>query len=334
MPLDAILDRRLLIISGKGGVGKTTIAAALGIFASRRSKRVLLAEVEGKGSLAGMLGMEELTPEPVQVRPNLFAMNISPEEALEEYFQVQLHMKRIAKPLISSQLADYVTHAAPGLRDILMLGKVWYAATRKKEFDLIVLDTPAAGHAVSMLRSPEGFLHAVPIGPLAGHARQVLEWLKDPSEVAIHLVCLPEEMPVNETIETTRMLEQKLRMDVAHIFLNMVYPPPAEDPRLAAMIEGLSGPGDVKSDTAGSGAVLDDATAQSLYEAAGFYTARRRFQQEHRRVLAEELQETAPIIDIPFLFTERFGVEQLDEIAGEIEAQLTAPAYKAKARVQ
>lgn len=334
VPLDAILDRRLLIISGKGGVGKTTIAAALGILASRHSKKVLIAEVEGKGSLSGLFDAGELTPEPKKLGPGLYGMNISPEKALEEYFQVHFHMKRIAKPLVNSQLVDYVTHAAPGLRDILMLGKVWYAATRKKEFDLIVLDTPAAGHAVSMLRSPEGFLHAVPIGPLAGHTRQVVEWLKDPGEVAIHLVCLAEEMPVNETIETARLLEDRVGMDVASIFLNMLFPPPADDPELTSAIEKLSGPEDLSAHARGAGAPLDEATAGELFQAADFYRTRRKIQLQHRKTLVEELTHTAPIVDVPFLFEESFGSKELNLLAGEIGAQLEArkPKLRAAAR--
>jgi anion-transporting ArsA/GET3 family ATPase len=322
VPLDAFLDRRLLIIAGKGGVGKTTIAAVLGMVASRHGKRVVIAEVEGKGSLSALFEIGPLTPEPTEVRPDLFAMNISPEEALQEYFDVQLHMKTIARPLITSQLVYYVTHAAPGLRDILMLGKLWYAATRKKQFDLIVLDTPAAGHAVSMLRSPEGFLHAVPVGPLAGHSRQVLEWLRDPNEVSIHLVSIAEEMPVNETIETTRLLEDRVEMDVAGVFLNMLYPEPADDPELIAALERLTGPGDLSAIAATSNLTLDAKDAAALFQVADFYRARREIQKGHKQTLIKELQQTAPIIEVPFLFRDRFGSKELDLLADAIEAQL------------
>lgn len=326
MPLEAILDRRLLIIAGKGGVGKTTIAAVLGTLATRHSKRVVIAEVEGKGSLSSLFGVGPLTPEPTEVGPDLYAMNISPEDALEEYFDVQFHMKRIAKPLITSQLMDYATHAAPGLRDILMLGKVWYAATRKKEFDLIVLDTPGAGHAVSMLKSPEGFLHAVPVGPLAGHTRQVLTWLRDPEQVAIHLVSLGEEMAVNETIETTQLMEERIEMDVANVFLNMLYSDPVDDPQLLSALEALTTSEDLSRAALESGASLDAADADTLFELADFYRARRRIQEEHRHTLVEQLTHTAPIIDVPFLFRETFGATELGLLADVVEVQLARDA--------
>jgi anion-transporting ArsA/GET3 family ATPase len=322
VPLDVILDRRLLIISGKGGVGKTTIAAALGILAARHGRRVLIAEVQGKRGLSRLFGTNELSEVPIELRPDLFAMNISPEEALQEYFQVQLHMRRIARPFLNSHLVYYITHAAPGLRDLLMLGKVWYAATHKKDFDLIVLDTPASGHAVSMLKSPEGVIHAIPFGPLAGPTRKISKWLQDPEEVSIHLVTLAEEMPVNETIETTGLLEQRLHMDVAGVFVNMLYPPPLEDQELAAEFEELASPQQLITRAESSNGRLDSEAAPALLESADFYRARRHIQQEHRAVLERTISKTAPIVDVPFLFTESFGAPELDLIADLVEAQL------------
>ena len=322
MPLDAVLDRRLLIISGKGGVGKTTLAAVLGIVGARNGKRVLIAEVEGKHSLSGLFGTQELTPEPTRLGENLYGMNISPEEALAEYFDVQFHMRRIAKPLISSQLVDYVTHAAPGLRDILMLGKVWYSATRKRAFDLIVLDTPAAGHAVSMLRSPEGFLNAVPVGPLANHTRQVLEWLKDPGQVAIHLASMPEEMPVNETIETTRLLEEKLGMDVAGIYINMIYPPISSDVTVLSQLDAPLLSKNLIEEAKSAGGKLTQKAAKELIDCASFYNTHRKMQQQHRQVLVDALSHTATMADLPFLFTDTFGIAELELLADAVIEQL------------
>jgi anion-transporting ArsA/GET3 family ATPase len=321
--LDDILNRRLLIISGKGGVGKTTTAAALGVVAARRGLRVLIAEVEGKGSLASLFNGEALGHDPTELKPGLFAMNISPDESLREYFEIAFRMKRIARPFLSSGLVYYVTHAAPGLRDILMLGKVWDTATRVRNFDLIVLDTPAAGHAVSMLRSPEGFLHAVPIGPLASHTRRLARWLQDPDEVVIYLVALAEEMPVNETIETTHLLEEKLRMDVAGVFVNMIYPPATNDPETLSVFEKLAGPEGLIERSKADGKTLDKETAASLYECASFYRHRRALQQGHRKQLAKAIQHTAPLVDLPFVFRDSFGNKEVELLADAIESQVT-----------
>jgi anion-transporting ArsA/GET3 family ATPase len=318
--LDAILDRRLLIISGKGGVGKTTIAAALGVMASRHDLRVLVAEIEGKNALSSLLAAPPLTSEPHELRPGLWAMHVSPEEALSEYFEVQFHAKRVVKPLVTSQLVYYVTHAAPGLRDILMLGKIWYQVARKGEFDLAILDTPAAGHAVSMLRSPEGFLEAVPVGTLAGHARRVSEWLHDPEQVAVHLVSLAEETPVKETLETTRLLEERVHMNVDRVHVNMLYPPFAEDPAVNAALDRLKTPRGLRPRTKDA-PPLSDQRAKALFACGEFYRDRRAIQQEHRQTLIDGLDGTASVIDLPFLFGDGFAGKELDLLADAIEDQ-------------
>lgn len=318
----AILDRRLLIISGKGGVGKTTVSAALAVMAARHGKRVLVAEVEGKTALSGLLKTGPLTMEPRELRPGLFGMSISPEEALQEYFEVQFHAKRMLRPLVSSQLVYFVTHAAPGLRDILMLGKIWYAVARKNEFDLAILDTPAAGHAVSMLRSPEGFLEAVPVGTLAGHARRVSDWLKDPEQVAVHLVSLAEETPVKETLETASLMQERVGMPVEAIHVNMLYPPLAEDPALQAAFERLKTPKGLQGRSKGGPALPAD-RAQALFDCGAFYRARRDLQQSHRQTLLDRLGQQATIVDLPFLFGADFGAKELDLLADAVEEQVS-----------
>ncbi|HVE76302.1 MAG TPA: ArsA family ATPase [Actinomycetota bacterium] len=323
MSLDAVLNRRLLIISGKGGVGKTTVTGALGILAARHDLRVLLVEFDGRDSLSNLFEIGRLGPEPVQLRYNLQAINVSPEEALKEYFEVQLHMKRIARPLITSQLVDAVTSSAPGLRDILMLGKIWYMATHQQDLDLIVLDAPATGHAVSMLRSPEGFLRAVPVGPLATHTRQILTWLQNPEYVAVNIVGLAEDLPVNETIETVGALEEQLGFNVEHVFLNMIYPPVGQDETLDKAAVGLEGPESLVAFAQKAGSKLSAKNAAALHRCAEFYSARRKVQKHHSSRLEEAVGHTARTVDLPFYFDSEFGEKHLENIADLIEEQLT-----------
>lgn len=303
--VDDLLDRRLLIISGKGGVGKTTMAAALGLRAARANKRVLICEVEGKPGLTRLFDADPLTGDPSPLDEGLSGMNLSAEEALSEYLEVQFHIRRLARPLVSSQLVYYVTHAAPGLRDILILGKVWFEATRKERFDLIILDTPAAGHAVSMLRSPEGFLHAVPVGPLANHARSLVEWLQNPEEVAVQLVSMPEEMPVTETLETAALLEEKLGMDVSTVLVNKTYSRSIDMPE----------PKDLEA--------LPLEERDELRRMVDFYNSRQKLQRAHIETLKRELSEVASIVELPYLFTEKFGLEEVGAIADRLEERIT-----------
>lgn len=280
------------------------MAAAIGALAARRGQRVLLAEVQGKDYLSQLFGVGSLEPAPRKLRDNLYGMRVDAEEALEQYLEVKFHMKRIARPFVSSTLVDYVTHAAPGLHDILILGKVWYMATRQRDFDLVVLDAPASGHAVSMLRSPEGFLNAVPVGPLANHARQLLAFLQDPQQVSINLAALPEEMPINETIETTQLLEEQLSMNVDHVLVNMVLEP-------VRLIENLNGPDQLRGPD-----------ADELFRCAEFYRARRSLQEAHLRTFRTKLSRTAQIVRIPYLFRSRITAADIDLLADAIERQM------------
>jgi anion-transporting ArsA/GET3 family ATPase len=243
-------------------------------------------------------------------------MTISPEDALTEYFDVQFHLKRLAKPITTSQLAYYVTHAAPGLRDILMLGKVWYQATRRREFDLIVLDAHAAGHVLTMLRSPDALTRAIPIGPLAGHAKKVADWLRDPDQVSVNLVTLAEEMPVNETVQTTRALKAQVGLETAHVFVNMLYPPSADDPEIVKAIAALESPADLVREG------LSEEEASLLFEFADFYLSRQALQQHHRRRLQRAMGRGAPIVDLPYLFRSKFGHKELDLLADELEERV------------
>lgn len=320
--MEAILDRRLLIVSGKGGVGKTTVSAALGIVAARHGRRVLLAEVEGKGALGSLFGTPDLGTTPTELRPGIWGMTISPEDALTEYFDVQFHLKRLARPITTSQLAYYVTHAAPGLRDILMLGKVWYSSTRRREFDLIVLDAHANGHVLNMLRSPDALTRAIPIGPLAGHAQKVADWLRDPRQVSVNLVTLAEEMPVNETVETTKLLVSQVGLATSHVFVNMLYPSFADDPEVSKGIAALASPDDVMAEAERSGAALEPAQAEALFAFTDFYRARQDLQMYHRRRLVRAMGRGAPIVDLPFLFRAKFGQKELEVLADRIEERV------------
>ena len=126
MDIDEFLEPKILIVSGKGGVGKTTVAAALALTAARNGRNVCIAEVDRKGSLPGLFRSPELSYEPEELLPDLWGLNIVPEDALAEYLEVQYHMRRISKVFTSSHFVDFITTAAPGLKDVLVLGKIWY----------------------------------------------------------------------------------------------------------------------------------------------------------------------------------------------------------------
>jgi anion-transporting ArsA/GET3 family ATPase len=299
---------RLLVVAGKGGVGKTTVTAALASSAARAGVRVLVVEVEGKSGLVGLLGGRgELGYEEATFanglgphgRGELRARTITPSNALIDYFD-EHGMRRLSHRLARSGVLEIVATAAPGIDDILVLGKV-KQLERNAAAELILLDAPAAGHAITFLQSANGLLDTVDVGPINTQARDVAEMLADPARTQVLLVTLPEETPVNELIETAFALEDRVGVSLGPVVVNGLYP----------QIDGLS------AETPFDSAVPADQRA-ALREAASFRTDRLALQHEQVARLAERLP--LPQIPLPFLFTAGLTPPDIDSLAAALEA--------------
>ena len=222
-----LYDRRLILVVGKGGVGRTTVAAAIAGEAARRGKKTLLVEVNANDRLGTYFGKPPVGTDIVQLAPNLSAVNTNPAAALAEYGLMILKFKTVYEMVFENRVTKAFLRAIPGLDDYSILGKVWYATTEEKKgkpvWDLVVFDMPASGHSVSMLRVPWVINETVPEGPLTRDARTIKELLTDPARTAAVLVTLAEEMPVNEALE----LEGKLialGIQPQQLLVNQVYP--------------------------------------------------------------------------------------------------------------
>src|SRR5690242_14057736 len=197
----------VVIVAGKGGVGKTTVTAALAVTAVRAGASVLVVEVEGKSGLTSMFDTPALTYDEIDLDRGIRARFLTPDAALVDYLETH-GMKRISKRLISSGALEVVANAVPGMKDILVLGKV-KSLDEARAADLIIVDAPAAGHAISFLLSPRGLLDAVRVGPINKQASDVVALLSDPARCQVMLVTLPEETPVSELIETAYRSEER-----------------------------------------------------------------------------------------------------------------------------
>jgi anion-transporting ArsA/GET3 family ATPase len=306
---------RVLIVAGKGGVGKTTVTAALARMAARAGLTTLVVEVEGKSGLGAAFGRAQpLTYDEAILAAgggpdgaaDVRARTLTPDDALIEYLRDH-GMKRVSKRLASSGAIDVVATAVPGIKDILVLGKV-KSLERSNRADLIILDAPAAGHAVTFLMSARGLLDAVRVGPIRSQAQDVMELLTDPARCQILLVTLPEETPVNEVVETAYKLEDRVGVSLLGVVVNGLYPE----------VAGLgSDPGAVPE-------------ADDLRAAAAFRRARTELQTEQVARLADALP--LPQIHLPFLFTTEVGPAEVDELADAFAAslaQLPDPAVRA-----
>jgi len=298
----------VLIVAGKGGVGKTTVTAAIARAAALAGLSTLIIEVEGKSGLSTLFGQPAFDYEEVVLSPgggpagdaDVRARTLTPDDALLEYLEDH-GMSRVSRRLASSGAVDMVATAAPGIKDILVLGKV-KQLEREGRADLIVLDAPAAGHAITFLRSARGLLDAVRVGPINTQARDVLEMLTDPTRCQVALVTLPEETPVNELVETAYSLEDEVGVNLGPVVVNGLYP---ELPGLAA---------DPEAAARAAGAFLHAGEAESLRQAARFRRHRMTLQGEQVARLAETLP--LPQLHLPFVFEADLGPEEVDLLAG------------------
>ena len=307
---------RVVIVAGKGGVGKTTVTAALARAAARQGRRALIVEVEGKSGLANMFGAEDLGYDEITLADadeaagtaDIRARTLTSDEAMLEYLESH-GMSRVAKRLVSSGAIDTLATAAPGIKDILVLGKV-KALERADEATFIVLDAPAAGHAITFLRAARGLLDAVRVGPIHNQAVEVMELLTDAERCQVVLVTLPEETPVNELVETAFNLEDQVGVALGPVVVNGLYPARPgldRDPATAA---------------AEAGVTLREGEAEALAAAADFRRHRVQLQTEQVARLADQLP--LPQLRLPFLFGAELGPAEVDLLAATLVDQLAA----------
>jgi anion-transporting ArsA/GET3 family ATPase len=307
---------RVLIVAGKGGVGKTTVSAVLARVASLAGLSPLIVELEGRSGLAALFGdagaldyvESELVP---PGRPpgagSVRGRTLTPDDALIEYLDAH-GMRRVSKRLTRAGLVDVVATAVPGIKDILVLGKV-KQLERDGIADVIIVDAPAAGHAISFLESAHGLLDAVRAGPIRGQAQDVVELITDPSRTQVVLVTLPEETPVNELVETAFALEDRIGVKLGPVVVNGLYPPLPGldvDPAEAAAAEGTALAPDV---------------ADAMRTAAAFRREREHLQATQTGRLAEALP--LPQLRLPYLFAHEVGRDGLEVLAAAMTEEVT-----------
>jgi anion-transporting ArsA/GET3 family ATPase len=231
--MEALLAKPLLVVTGKGGVGKSTVAAALGMAAAARGLRTIVAEVAARDDVSRALAAHDGRTAPTFVERDLgeglHHISIDPESALEEYVKDQLP-RGVSDLLAASRMFAYLVAATPGLRELLTVGKVWELAQPDRRtpgahpYDLVILDAPATGHGVAVLTAPGTFAAAARMGPVARQGGKIHEMLVDPQQTGIVAVATAEEMPVNETLTLRAALRAELGQDFAAAVVNGVLP--------------------------------------------------------------------------------------------------------------
>jgi anion-transporting ArsA/GET3 family ATPase len=319
-----LLDRRLLFVTGKGGVGKTAMAAALALLGARQGRRVLVCEVDAKGNLADFLEVPPNTFQAQEVslpgrasRANgrLHVMAMDTEESLKEYLALQLKLPLIARVGPLARSFDFVATAAPGVKEILTVGKLCWEI-RRDHYDLVVVDASATGHIVSQLTAPEAINSLVQVGMVKNQTSWMVEMLSDPAVTGAVIVAVPEEMPVTETIELAGRIGTETSVDLATVIVNKVLPE-------------LFGRGEEEiferlraepTRDALSAAVGGDAS--ELLEGARLAVTLRRTRTAHLARLRQELPSGVPLLYVPYLFIRAHGVRATTSVAESLAAEL------------
>src|SRR5581483_5973879 len=287
----SLFDKRLVVVGGKGGVGRTTVAAALAVAAVRKGKRVLLCQTKSKERLSSLFDVPRVGTDLVRLRDRLWGVNMTPQAALREYGAMVLRSEFIAKQVLENKVSRSFLRAVPGLEDYAMLGKTWFHTTEEDDggrakWDLVILD-----------------------GPLTGPAASTLSLLRDPLRSALVLVTLAEDLPSNEAVELKRKIDATVKMPWGPLVVNLLYPPRFATGPSARAVQSL--PEDV-----------GDPELQPLVSSAR--TAQRRRALNDRYL--ERLKRDVPLpqVHLPYLFTPRFDYAALEELSRRLEGQVAA----------
>jgi anion-transporting ArsA/GET3 family ATPase len=308
-PVRGLLDKRLVFVTGKGGVGKSTVAAALGMLAARRGLRTVVAELSSQDRIQRLFEHGGEHFKEVELAPGLFTISIDPDGAMDEYLRVKVGA--MGHMLGSSRLFHTFTMATPGMRELLSIGKVWELsqAHRRTEgadpYDLVIVDAPATGHGVGLLKTPSTFSEIARVGPIAHQGRQIAKTISNRKFTGVIAVATPEEMPVNETLSLRESLSKNgLELDL--VVVNALYPMRFDDrevKQLAAVLRRARSP-----------------VSRSALGAALSEHARAETQREQEGRLRAELD--GRLATLPYLFVDHVGPEEVEELADALERQL------------
>jgi anion-transporting ArsA/GET3 family ATPase len=302
-----LLDKRLVFVTGKGGVGKSTISIAMGLAAASRGKRTMVCEVGGQETASRVFRRAEIGFHEVEVADNLWAISIDPDQSLREYLLLQLRVRAMRDMLVRSRIFNYLAAATPGLKELVTIGKIWELAQpdrkvkKAEEYDLVIVDAPATGHGIGFLQTPRTFANIARVGPIHSQAQALDRFITDHDMTGVAIVSIPEEMPVNESASLEDTLTSELGMAVDRVYMNALYPE-----RFA------------KGDASELERALEaaDGSAKAAVRAALSEYRRSRSQRAQLQRLKRAV--SSPVKTLPFIFKPQLDIPSLERLSGAL----------------
>ncbi len=317
-PAPDLLARRLLFFTGKGGVGKSTVTAATALLAADRGQRVLVVEADAKGNLPGHFEQPSVGFEPREVYPGVCAMAMRTEDSLKEYLKLNLRVPVLGRLGPLARVLDFVATAAPGVKEILTVGKVCWEVREsiegRADWDLVVVDAAAAGHIIGQLDAPRAIQELVSVGMVREQTDWMVDLLSDASVTGLNVVATPEEMPVNETIELVQRARTDLSVPLGAVVVNRVLPElftHADEETFAALRDDDARA--VLTDRVGAGGT-------AVLEAARLAVSLRRTRAVHLAELREAVE--LPMLYVPYLFVRDQGLRVTKMVADALAQEL------------
>jgi anion-transporting ArsA/GET3 family ATPase len=302
-----LLDKKLVFVTGKGGVGKSTVSIALGIAAAARGKRAIVCEISSEESASRVFRKGQVGFNEVQVASNLWAISIDPDASMREYLLLQLKVRAMRDLLVRSRIFSYLAAATPGLKELVTIGKIWELAQADRrvkggrEYDLVVVDAPATGHGIGFLQTPRTFAGVARVGPIHSQAERLDRFITDQKRTGVAIVSLPEEMPVNESAALEQTLAKEVGVAVDRVYMNAMYPERFGKGDAAELERAL------KRAEPPARAAINAALSQHRRAR----TQRAQLQRLKRRV-------SSPVKTLPFIFKPELGPPELERLASAL----------------
>jgi anion-transporting ArsA/GET3 family ATPase len=314
--MSSLFEKRFILVCGKGGVGRSTVAAAIAKACAQRGRNTLLFETNANDRFGAYFGKPPVSTNVVPLAPNLSAVNTTPAAALAEYGLMILKFKTAYEMVFENRVTKAFLRAIPGLDDYALLGKAWFHTTEEKRgkpvWDTVVFDMPASGHSLSMLRIPKVILETVPEGPLTRDARTLQSLLIDPARTAAVIVTLAEEMPSNEARELSQKLSKELNIKTQHVVVNQVYPGAVANAPTNAVLTALD---------AAEGALIANPQVAALHQHSRLVRDRFLLNQTYLAQLKKDIE--APLCELPMIFRHLMTTEDIGALSDLLTKSMT-----------